>query len=63
MTTPPKEGEKGEKVTELQLRVRQLMDQVVQIQKEQNYQRFREERFRSTSELVTINFCTYICKL
>jgi len=39
-----------EKLTELQLRVRQLMDQVTQIQKEQNYQRYREERFRATSE-------------
>lgn len=28
-----------EKLTELQLRVRQLLDQVEQIQKEQNYQR------------------------
>lgn len=42
----------NEKLTQLQLRVRQLMDQVTQIQKEQNYQRFREERFRSTSEYV-----------
>ncbi|XP_065304746.1 transmembrane emp24 domain-containing protein eca [Dermacentor albipictus] len=39
-----------EKLTELQLRVRQLLDQVDQITKEQNYQRFREERFRQTSE-------------
>ncbi|XP_067938373.1 transmembrane emp24 domain-containing protein eca-like [Watersipora subatra] len=39
-----------EKLTELQLRVRQLLDQVDQIQKEQNYQRLREERFRQTSE-------------
>ncbi|XP_065185236.1 transmembrane emp24 domain-containing protein eca-like [Sycon ciliatum] len=39
-----------EKLTELQLRVRQLLDQVEQISKEQNYQRFREEQFRSTSE-------------
>ena len=30
-----------EKLTELQLRVRQLLDQVEQIQKEQNYQRVR----------------------
>ncbi|KAF0307441.1 Transmembrane emp24 domain-containing protein eca [Amphibalanus amphitrite] len=41
---------KREKLTELQLRVRQLLDQVEQISKEQNYQRYREERFRSTSE-------------
>jgi len=39
-----------EKLTELQLRVRQLLDQVEQISKEQNYQRYREERFRTTSE-------------
>ncbi|CAK8692192.1 unnamed protein product [Clavelina lepadiformis] len=39
-----------DKLTELQLRVRQLIDQVQQIQKEQNYQRYREERFRQTSE-------------
>ncbi|XP_056633506.1 transmembrane emp24 domain-containing protein eca [Diorhabda carinulata] len=39
-----------EKLSELQLRVRQLIDQVEQITKEQNYQRYREERFRQTSE-------------
>jgi hypothetical protein len=39
-----------EKLSELQLRVRQLLDQVEQITKEQNYQRYREERFRQTSE-------------
>ncbi|XP_050709629.1 transmembrane emp24 domain-containing protein eca-like [Eriocheir sinensis] len=39
-----------EKLTELQLRVRQLLDQTEQINKEQNYQRYREERFRQTSE-------------
>jgi len=39
-----------DKLTELQLRVRQLLDQVDQITKEQNYQRYREERFRNTSE-------------
>ena len=39
-----------EKLSELQLRVRQLIDQVEQITKEQSYQRFREERFRATSE-------------
>ena len=39
-----------DKLTELQLRVRQLLDQVEQITKEQNYQRYREERFRATSE-------------
>ncbi|EAW84967.1 transmembrane emp24 protein transport domain containing 9, isoform CRA_b [Homo sapiens] len=39
-----------DKLSELQLRVRQLVEQVEQIQKEQNYQRWREERFRQTSE-------------
>nr|XP_044249369.1 transmembrane emp24 domain-containing protein eca-like [Drosophila takahashii] len=39
-----------EKLPELQLRIRQLLDQVEQITKEQNYQRYREERFRHTSE-------------
>ncbi|KAL1505369.1 hypothetical protein ABEB36_004952 [Hypothenemus hampei] len=39
-----------EKMSELQLRIRQLLDQVDQITKEQNYQRYREDRFRQTSE-------------
>ncbi|XP_033361954.1 transmembrane emp24 domain-containing protein eca [Bombus vosnesenskii] len=39
-----------EKFSELQLKIRQLLDQVEQITKEQNYQRYREERFRQTSE-------------
>lgn len=39
-----------DKLTELQLRVRQVIDQVSQITKEQSYQRVREEIFRSTSE-------------
>lgn len=39
-----------EKLSKLHLRVRQLLDQVEQITKEQNYQRYREERFRQTSE-------------
>jgi len=39
-----------DKLSELQLRIRQLLDQVEQITKEQNYQRYREERFRLTSE-------------
>lgn len=34
-----------EKLSELQLRVRQLLDQVEQITKEQNYQRVRKARF------------------
>lgn len=45
-----KEIAEKEKLTELQLRVRQLIDQLDQIQKEQNYQRIRESRFRATSE-------------
>ncbi|CAI9739069.1 emp24 domain-containing eca-like isoform X1 [Octopus vulgaris] len=39
-----------DKLSELELRIRQLLDQVEQVTKEQNYQRFREERFRMTSE-------------
>ncbi|XP_043265775.1 transmembrane emp24 domain-containing protein eca [Colletes gigas] len=39
-----------ENFSKLQLRIRQLIDQVEQITKEQNYQRYREERFRQTSE-------------
>ena len=39
-----------DKLTELQLRMRQLLDQIDQITKEQSYQRYREERFRGTSE-------------
>ncbi|OXU16902.1 hypothetical protein TSAR_003341 [Trichomalopsis sarcophagae] len=39
-----------EKLSDLQLRIKQLLDQVVQITKEQSYQRYREERFRQTSE-------------
>lgn len=39
-----------EKYTQLQLRIRQLQDQVEQIMKELSYQRYREEKFRSTSE-------------
>jgi len=45
-----KEIAEKDKLSELQLRVRQLLDQVDQITKEQNYQRVREERFRITSE-------------
>lgn len=39
-----------EKYTQLQLRIRQLQDQVDQVMKELSYQRFREEKFRATSE-------------
>lgn len=39
-----------EKLPELHLRIRQLLGQLDQIMKEQNYQRYREERFRATSE-------------
>uniref|UniRef100_G1SWP8 GOLD domain-containing protein n=1 Tax=Oryctolagus cuniculus TaxID=9986 RepID=G1SWP8_RABIT len=39
-----------DKLSQLHLHVRQLVEQVAQIQKEQEYQRWREERFRQTSE-------------
>lgn len=39
-----------EKLSDLEVRVRQLLSQTEQIAKEQNYQRYREERFRQTSE-------------
>lgn len=39
-----------EKYTQLQLRIRQLQDQVDQIAKDLQYQRFREEKFRALSE-------------
>ncbi|CAI8041421.1 Transmembrane emp24 domain-containing protein 4 [Geodia barretti] len=39
-----------EKLGELQLRIRQLLDQIEQITKEQVYQRQREERFRLVSD-------------
>lgn len=44
-----------EKYTQLQLRIRQLQDQVDQIMKELNYQRLREEKFRATSESTSKN--------
>ncbi|MBZ3890981.1 Transmembrane emp24 domain-containing protein 4 [Sciurus carolinensis] len=39
-----------DKLTELQLCAQQLLDQVEQIQKEQDYRRYREECFHLTSE-------------
>eukprot|EP00126_Sphaerothecum_destruens_P007792 Sdes_comp19989_c0_seq2m12609 len=39
-----------EKLSEIQLRIRQLLDQVDGVIKEQDYQRLRELRFRETSE-------------
>ncbi|CDW57375.1 EMP24 GP25L domain containing protein [Trichuris trichiura] len=39
-----------ERLNDLQLRIRQLIDQVDQMSKEQNYQRYREEMFRQLSE-------------
>eukprot|EP00123_Amoebidium_parasiticum_P000062 comp10154_c0_seq1/m.4992 comp10154_c0_seq1/g.4992 ORF comp10154_c0_seq1/g.4992 comp10154_c0_seq1/m.4992 type:complete len:216 (-) comp10154_c0_seq1:149-796(-) len=39
-----------EKLDDLQLRIRQLTEQIDQISKEQSYQRVREARFRETSE-------------
>eukprot|EP00124_Ichthyophonus_hoferi_P003744 Ihof_evm8s346 gene=Ihof_evmTU8s346 len=44
------EIKRKEKLDEIQLRLRQLTDQVDQISKEQQYQRVREMRFRETSE-------------
>lgn len=41
---------KKEKLTSLQLQLRKIQDLIQQIQKEQDYQRTRETRFRSTSE-------------
>lgn len=43
-----------EKLSELQLRLKQLLNQVDQISKEQAYQRVREERFRATSESTNV---------
>uniref|UniRef100_A0A5S6Q2I2 GOLD domain-containing protein n=1 Tax=Trichuris muris TaxID=70415 RepID=A0A5S6Q2I2_TRIMR len=39
-----------ERLNDLELRIRQLIDQVDQMTKEQNYQRYREELFRQLSE-------------
>ncbi|EDV22884.1 uncharacterized protein TRIADDRAFT_38009 [Trichoplax adhaerens] len=39
-----------QKLSDLQIRLRQLIDQTDQIAKEQGYQRSREERFRTTSD-------------
>ena len=39
-----------DKLSELQLRLRQILEQSDQITKEQSYQRYREERFRATSD-------------
>ncbi|KAK2502319.1 hypothetical protein MC885_000666 [Smutsia gigantea] len=49
-TTDYAEFAAKDKLTLLHLRVQQLVEQVVQIQKEQEYQRRQEERFRQTSE-------------
>ncbi|XP_024240956.1 transmembrane emp24 domain-containing protein 4 isoform X2 [Oncorhynchus tshawytscha] len=48
-----------DKLTELQLRARQLLDQVEQIQKEQNYQRYREDfplSFQCSRDCLCISF-------
>ncbi|CAH8448491.1 unnamed protein product [Schistosoma turkestanicum] len=39
-----------DRLNDIQLRIRQLLDQVQSIAKDQNYQRIREENFRSLSE-------------
>jgi len=43
---------KDDKLSELQLNVVKLSDQVSQIQKEQDFQRYREEGFRKISEIL-----------
>ena len=43
---------KEDKLSKLQLQVLQLSDQVSQIQKEQDFQRYREEGFRKISEIL-----------
>lgn len=48
--TDYKEIQNREKYTELQMRMLQLKEQVEQINKEQAYQRLREENFRQLSE-------------
>eukprot|EP00128_Syssomonas_multiformis_P011040 Colp12_sorted_trinity150504_noHs@27860 len=52
---------KEEKLTELQLRIRQLRDQVTQIIKEQSFQRVREARFRMTSESTNQRVLWWAC--
>jgi len=41
-----------ENIDNLQLRVRQLMNQAEDIYKNQNYQRYQEELFRETSDSI-----------
>lgn len=48
-----------EKLTELQLRIRQLLDQVDQITKEQNYQRVRSD-FEELGCLVGFNYFFFL---
>lgn len=43
---------KDDKLSELQLNVVKLSDQISQIQKEQDFQRYREEGFRKISEIL-----------
>ena len=43
---------KEDKLSGLQLQVVQLSDQISQIQKEQDFQRYREEGFRKISEIL-----------
>jgi hypothetical protein len=43
---------KEDKLSELQLNVVKLSDQITQIQKEQDFQRYREESFRRISEIL-----------
>lgn len=48
-----------DKLTELQLRVRQLLDQVEQIQKEQNYQRVSKKQNKKTNSSVSCQYWSW----
>ncbi|KNC84650.1 hypothetical protein SARC_03141 [Sphaeroforma arctica JP610] len=50
-----------DKLDDIQLRVRQLLDQINQISKEQAYQRVREARFRHTSEATNSRVIYWSC--
>jgi len=47
-----KEIAQKDELTELELHVRKMIEQIGSIAREQNFQRFREQRFRKTSEEV-----------
>jgi len=50
-----------DKMDDLELRVKQVLSQIKQIQKEQNYQRYREARFRETSETTNWRVVYWSC--